>query len=123
MALDIKPDMGRHITRHWLYQQLASIALIPLGLYALITFFAEVVMGDGRRESAVTWLSCPVNAVMLILLLAVGIFHGCNGLLGIIEDYVHHRILNRFSLLAVKTGGWVLALAGISSVLKIAFGH
>jgi succinate dehydrogenase hydrophobic membrane anchor protein len=110
---------SRHVTRHWLCQQVASALLIPLSLYALVTFFRGVVMNGGSYENALKWLQCPATGLMMILLLGAGIYHGANGLIGIIEDYVHHRALNRFGVLAVKAGAWILALAGMSSVLKI----
>jgi succinate dehydrogenase hydrophobic membrane anchor protein len=113
---------SRHVTRHWLYQQLASALLIPLSLYALVTFFSDVVTSGGGCDSALKWLRCPATGLMMILFLATGIYHGANGLIGIIEDYVHHQGLNRFGILAVKSGAWILALAGISSVLKIMWG-
>ena len=112
---------GRHVTRHWLCQQIASIALVPLSLYSLVTFFTRVVMGNGYAD-AIAWLRFPSNGLIVILLLGVAFFHGANGLSGIVEDYIHHRAVNKFGLLAIKCLAWLLALAGISSVLKVLLG-
>lgn len=113
-------------TQHWLSMQVTSVALIPLGLYALASFLIEVV---GRPDAAATvtaalaWVRCPVNALALVLMLPVAIYHGFNGIIsGIFEDYIHHRILNLAGVVAVRFTGAVLAVIGVGSVLKILLG-
>ncbi len=109
-------------TSHWFGQQIAAIALIPLSLYVLTTFMLQVVLGNGY-ESALAWMQNPLNAIAMILMLSVGIIHGANGAIsGLIEDYVHHRVLHLLGLLAIKFTAALTLIAGVLSVLKILLG-
>jgi len=109
-------------TSHWFGQQIAAIALIPLSLYVLTTFMLQVVLGNGY-ESARVWLENPINGIAMILMLSVGIIHGANGMIsGLIEDYVHHRVLHLLGLLAIKFTAAVTLMIGVLAVLKIMLG-
>ena len=104
---------------HWWMQRLTALGLIPLVVYCLIGF---LVLADAELATARNWLAAPFNAVMMLLLLAVGFYHGALGLQVVIEDYVPHET-RRILLLAVMkmlmTAGAVLALF---SVLQVALG-
>ncbi|MDD5585862.1 MAG: hypothetical protein PHY92_02760 [Alphaproteobacteria bacterium] len=115
------PRLSKHVTRHWLYDQIASAVFIPLSLYALVTFFVHVVKGN-PYTGPMEWLRSAPNGVMVILFLAVAIFYKAGWLITIIQDYVHDPKLNRGGILAVKIFAWILAFAGIASVLKIMWG-
>jgi succinate dehydrogenase / fumarate reductase membrane anchor subunit len=104
-------------TGHWFAQRLTALAMIPLSLwflYALLT-----VLRGGSVEQVHLFFASPLNAVAMVLLLALLFWHGMLGLQVIIEDYVHCpcaaltlHILNKF--LSV-----LLAAIGIVAVLKL----
>ena len=67
-----------------------------------------------------TWLQSPVNAVLTVLLIAVGFWHMHSGLRAVIEDYVD-KTLTRSGVLILNL--FVCALgAGLAifSVVKVA---
>ena len=74
------------------------------------------------HAAAKEWLSNPVSAILMILLIAAGFHHAQLGLQVVIEDYVHTEWLKITSIMAVKLAAVALAVAGVFSVLKIAFG-
>jgi succinate dehydrogenase / fumarate reductase membrane anchor subunit len=109
-------------TESWLGEQVAALALIPLSLYVLASFLANVAFGDGYA-SALVWLRSPFNAAAMILLILVETWYGAHGIIsGIVEDYIHHRAWHVFGLIAVKFCAAIVALVGILSVLKILVG-
>lgn len=104
---------------HWWLQRLTSVALVPLILW-FVASLVGLIGADHRIFAA--WVSQPLNAILMTVLLAVGFYHLQLGLQVVIEDYVHHEAAKLASLIVMKFAAALLALAGIFSVLKIAFG-
>jgi succinate dehydrogenase / fumarate reductase membrane anchor subunit len=106
-------------TEHWWAQRLTAVALIPLSLW----FAVSVIWLTGADYwTAAEWLSAPVTAILLLLLIGATFHHAQLGLQVIVEDYVHHEGLKIATLLVVKFACAVLGLAAAFAVLKIAFG-
>lgn len=106
-------------TAHWWAQRVTSVALVPLTLWFVIGIAAT--SGAGHAQ-AVAWIGSPVNAVLLILLLAVTFYHGALGVQVVLEDYVANHALQVAAIVLVKFAAAVLATAGIFAVFSIAFG-
>ena len=104
---------------HWWAQRLTAAALVPLAVWFVIALLAHV---GGGHEAAVAWIGHPVTAVLLVLLVVATFHHAQLGLQVVIEDYVHTEWLKVGAIAALKGVAVVLALIGIFSVLKIAFG-
>lgn len=112
---------GKTGTHHWLTQQYLSVALIPLVLYSLGSFIYQVLLGQGY-EDAVAWLRFGPNALFLLLMIFVGIWHGANGILGIIEDYVHDPAYNLLAVIAVRATAVIIALSSLLAIIKVFVG-
>lgn len=104
---------------HWWQQRLTALALVPLTLWF---GFSVALLGSGDYYTVVDWVAYPVNAVLLILMLAIGFWHGALGLQVVIEDYVATEWKKMTLLLLVQFAAAVFALAGIFAVLRIALG-
>lgn len=104
---------------HWWAQRWTAAALVPLALWFVIALIAHVGAG---HDAAVAWIGHPVTAVLLVLLVAATFHHAQLGLQVVIEDYVHTEWLKVSAIAVLKGVAIVLALIGIFSVLKIAFG-
>lgn len=104
---------------HWWHQRLTAVALVPLTLWF---GFSVALLGSADYYTVIDWIAHPVNAVLMILLLAVGFWHGALGVKEVIEDYVASEWKKLILLLAVQLAAAVLALAGIFAVLRIALG-
>jgi succinate dehydrogenase / fumarate reductase membrane anchor subunit len=105
---------------HWWLQRLTALALIPLSMYVVGSFFNAVAFGSGY-DSAIAWLSSPFGAVTMILLIGVGFHHAASGMQVVIEDYVHSEALKLISLIAVKFIAAALTLLGSLAVIKVLF--
>jgi succinate dehydrogenase / fumarate reductase membrane anchor subunit len=109
---------AHHGVDHWIAKRLTSIALVPLCLWVV---YAVLVVSRTGYDGAVSWLGHPVNATLVVLLLAVGFFHMHAGMRVVVEDYFHTKrnkgALLLLSFIVCVFGG---ALAVIS-VLKVAF--
>ena len=110
---------AKHGVGHWISERLTSIALVPLTLWAV---YSGLVLATNGYAGAVAFLDNPVNAVLTILLLAIGFMHMHAGMRVIVEDYFHTK-LNKSALLLLNVFACGLAAAfSIFAVLKVAFG-
>ncbi len=105
-------------TSHFWSQRLSAIAMVPLILW--LCFSIAALPGMSYVEVR-DWLSSPVTAVIMILLLIAGFYHARLGLQVIIEDYVGSHAARTVSIIAVTLLSAVIAIIGIFSVLRVAF--
>ena len=102
---------------HWWVQRLTSLALIPLTLW----FVWSLVHLTGAPYAAVrAWAGSPVNATLLLALIAATFQHMHLGVQVVAEDYIHTDAIRMTVILAVKAASALLALAAAIAVLKLA---
>jgi succinate dehydrogenase / fumarate reductase membrane anchor subunit len=110
---------AKHGVGHWISERVSAVALVPLTLWLV---WAVVRLSRGDYDFAVEWISQPLNATLMVLLVVVSFSHMCAGLRVIVEDYIHVA-LNKAALLILNL--FVCGLAGalaVFSILKVAFG-
>src|ERR1700741_604971 len=98
MASPMPSPLGRAIglgsakegVDHWWAQRITAIALIPLSLW-----FVSAVIGlvGADLEAVQTWVSQPLPAILLILLLTATFYHVSLGLQVVMEDYIHTELV------------------------------
>ena len=106
-------------TAHWWSQRLSAIALLPLTLWFIGSL---VVLAGASHGEIAAWVSSPIVASLLVLLIATTFYHSFLGLQVVIEDYVHNEPLKLATLIVVQGASFVLALIGIVSVFMLLFG-
>ena len=106
-------------THHWWAQRLTAIALLPLLLWFAVSVTS---LAAADHAAAAAWLRAPVNAILMLALIAALFHHMQLGLQVVIEDYVHRAARKFVALIAVKYGSGLLAIAAAFAVLKVAFG-
>jgi succinate dehydrogenase / fumarate reductase membrane anchor subunit len=104
---------------HWWSQRVTSVALLPLGLWFVATLLR---MPTFSYEFVVTWIAVPLNAVLLLLLIATLVYHSLLGVQVVVEDYVHHHGLKIATMLLLTFAHVAVAALAIFAVLRIAFG-
>jgi succinate dehydrogenase / fumarate reductase membrane anchor subunit len=104
-------------THHFIWQRITALALIPLLLW-LVASLACKTGADYYEFTA--WAANPPVALALILTLTAMFWHASLGLQVVIEDYVHCAWVKYTSLILMKLTCFVLATAGIFSVILIA---
>ena len=110
---------AKHGVGHWISERVAAIALIPLTLWGV---FGILRLAAGDYGAAVAWIGHPLNATLMVLLLALSFWHMHSGLRVVIEDYIHVT-LSKATLLILNL--FVCGLAGalaVFSILKVALG-
>jgi succinate dehydrogenase / fumarate reductase membrane anchor subunit len=104
---------------HWWGQRLSAAALVPLGLWFA---FSMAGMSSTDYWAVAAWVSEPLHAILLILLLGTLLYHSNLGLQVVIEDYVHHAPAKVAALVVVRFVHVALAVAGIYAVVTVSIG-
>lgn len=104
---------------HWMLQRFTAIGNLVLMTYLVISF---LMIGDFSYATIVKWLSQPLAATALILLVISEFWHARLGLQVVVEDYMVDPG-TKFALIAALNlatiGGAAFA---IFSVASLAFG-
>jgi succinate dehydrogenase / fumarate reductase membrane anchor subunit len=104
-------------TGHFWSQRITAIAMIPLVIWLCFS----VASLPGMTHSDINaWLSQPITAIIMILLLITGFYHAKLGLQVIIEDYVSHHGIRTAAIIGITMLTTILAITGVFSVLRIA---
>ncbi|MFN3233196.1 MAG: succinate dehydrogenase, hydrophobic membrane anchor protein [Alphaproteobacteria bacterium] len=106
-------------TEHFWMQRVSAIALVPLILWFTVSL---VTMTGAGYVDVVTWLSSPLVAILMLLMITAGFYHLKLGLQVVIEDYVHSEGLKLAALLLNTFFCLAVGVAAAFAVLKIAFG-
>ncbi len=106
-------------TAHWWTQRLTAVALVPLGLWFMVALAALAGAGHGEF---LEWVREPLNASLMTLFVLVAAYHSELGLQVVVEDYVLAHWLRVSTLVLLKFGHVLLALAGVFALLRMSFG-
>jgi succinate dehydrogenase / fumarate reductase membrane anchor subunit len=108
---------AKHGVSQWISERVAAIALVPLTLW---TVFGVLRLAANDYEFAVAWIGEPLNAVLMVLTVALSFWHMHGGMRVVIEDYIHKPLTKSgLILLSLFVCGLLGALA-VFSILKVA---
>ena len=102
---------------HWWHQRVSAVAMVGLVSWMI---FLVVSLAGADYTTARALLAHPTHASVVVLFVAVGLWHASLGLQVVLEDYVAHEGARLIAVLAVKMAAAVIAVLAILSVLKIA---
>lgn len=104
---------------HWWMQRVTAVALIPLSLWFVASLIA---LAKCDYTTFILWLRTPITTALVVLMLIALFYHMALGLRVVVEDYVH---VNRFKIpmvIAIHLACFALAIVGVVTTLRIAFG-
>ena len=104
---------------HWWTQRITAIALVPLSLWFVS---AAIGLVGADLDTVQNWVSLPLPAILLILLLIAMFYHLSLGLQVVIEDYVHGEFPKLGLIVVLRLLCFGFAVAGIFAVVSIAAG-
>jgi succinate dehydrogenase / fumarate reductase membrane anchor subunit len=110
---------AHHGPHHWLVQRFTAIGNVVLMSWLLVSL---IMLGDFGYGNVVKWLSQPLSATAMILLVFSLFWHARLGLQVLIEDYIHDAgskfaAISALNLATIGGGAF-----GIFSVATLAFG-
>ncbi len=104
--------------RHWIALRVTALLNIPLVVWLV---YSVIDLAGADYATFTAWLKHPLNAALMIVLIVSVFYHAALGCHEIIEDYVHEEKTKNLSL-GIKAFLFLVAgLAGIYSIVKVAF--
>lgn len=111
---------SREGTGHFIAQRATSIALCVLAPWFVVG--AALSVRDASYTASIDFIANPVNAVGVILLVVLGLYHMSLGMQEIILDYIE-KPFTKVTLLFLNVAvPLVLAVGAIFAVLLVNFG-
>jgi succinate dehydrogenase / fumarate reductase membrane anchor subunit len=110
---------AREGVHHWWHLRTTSAALAVLGTWFV---FAVLTLPDLGRPAVAAWLGKPVNATLMILFVAVTIWHSALGVQVVVEDYIRGKGARVLVLVAVRFVHVLTGAGALFAVLKLALG-
>lgn len=107
---------ARSGAEHWLAERISAAALIPLTIWFVLAVIS--LLGADQPQVA-AWAARPLNATLLLALIATTFHHAQMGLQVVLEDYSHHHGFRTAAVLTVKGAAWLLAILAALSVAKL----
>jgi succinate dehydrogenase / fumarate reductase membrane anchor subunit len=111
---------GHAGTGHFIATRVTSIALAILAPWFAVS--AALAIQDASYLGAIDYLSNPINAVGVILLVAVGLYHMSIGMQEVILDYIHRPVTKIILLILNAFVPFALGAGAIFAVLLVNFG-
>ncbi|MEP3420891.1 MAG: succinate dehydrogenase, hydrophobic membrane anchor protein [Erythrobacter sp.] len=110
---------SHHGAHHWLTHRFSAITNLVLMSWLIVSI---AVLGDYSYGSIVSWLTTPVSAIAMILLVISLFWHAKMGLGVLIEDYVPDAgtkfgVLMALNIAAIGGGAF-----GVFSIVMLVFG-
>ena len=102
---------------HWWMQRVTAIALVPLGLWFV---FAMAALSGVDYAGFQAWAGELGNATLLVVFVIVLFYHAALGMQVVIEDYVSGEATKIITLLAMKFALFLMAVACVLAVARVA---
>jgi len=107
-------------TEHFWRQRLTAIANIPLVLFFVISI---VILAGSDHAGFVAYMSNPIVAILMLLMIVSALYHMCLGMQVIIEDYIHSEGLKVIALLGNTFFSIAVGVGCVFAILKLSFGN
>jgi succinate dehydrogenase membrane anchor subunit len=119
LARVLGPGSAKEGVHHWWAQRLTSVALVPLGVWFVVSLLS---LPSLDHATVAAWIGQLWTAVFLILLVLAGAWHSQLGVRVVVEDYVHGSGAKALTLALVTFFHVIVAVAGVLAILKVALG-
>lgn len=105
--------------RTWILERGTGAATLVLWVWFIVSV---VLLPNLNYLTVHTWMSGPVTATAMALLVLGTFWHTQLGLRVVIEDYVHEHASKIAAIVALNAAVWGGAAYGVLSIIRIALG-
>ena len=115
------PSIVRHKqsgASHWWGQRLSAIMLAPLMLWFV---FSALGLVGADHSAFVNWLSFPVNALLMALMVITLFYHSQQGMKVIVEDYIKNVAVKLTTLMMVRVFAYIGVISSLLAIFLLYF--
>ena len=105
--------------RTWILERGTGAATLVVWAYFIVSLLLLPSLG---YQTVHDWMSRPLPASAMVLLVLGTFWHTQLGLRVVIEDYVHEHANKLFAIVALNGATWLGAAFGVVSIIRIALG-
>lgn len=110
---------AKHGAHHWLIQRFTAIGNLLLVVWFGVSL---ILLPDFSYGTVTEWISSPVPATAMALLIISAFWHARLGMQVVVEDYVHEHA-NKFACIAaLNLIAFAGAAFGLFCVIRLALG-
>lgn len=106
-------------THHWLLQRFTAVGNLVSVLYLALSL---ILLPDLSYATVVGWISSPISATLMALLVISVFWHARLGLQVVLEDYVHEAGNKFAAILALNLFAFAGAAFGLFAIARLALG-
>jgi len=110
---------AKHGTQHFWYQRLTAVVLVPLTFWIMTSI---LMMTSMDYETVSTWMTSPINALLMLIFIGALFFHAQLGVQVVIEDYIDVEWQKISCIILIKFLAVLACLASILAVVKVFLG-
>ena len=103
---------------HWWGQRLSAIMLAPLMLWFV---FSALGLIGADHLVFVIWLSFPVNALLMVLMVITLFYHSQQGMKVIVEDYIQNVAVKLTTLMMLKVFAYIGVISSLLAIFLVVF--
>lgn len=104
---------------HWLLQRYTAIGNLLLGIWFIASL---ILLPDLDYGTVSAWISRPLPATAMALLIVSTFWHARLGMQVVIEDYVHEEGSKFAALVALNLAAIAGAVFGLFCIIRLALG-
>lgn len=110
---------ARSGAHHWWLERLTSLSTLILFVWFIVSLLRLPALD---HAIVVEWLSSPLAAAPMALLVISTVWHAKLGLIVVVEDYVHKEGGKLFWVILINFAAILGAALALFAILKIALG-
>ena len=103
---------------HWWGQRLSAIVLAPLMLWFI---FSALGLVGADHSAFVIWLSFPVNALLMALMVITLFCHSQQGMKVIVEDYIQNVAVKLKTLMMLTVFAYIGVISSLLAIFLLHF--
>ena len=103
---------------HWWCQRLSAIMLAPLMLWFI---FSALGLVGADHSAFVIWLSFPLNALLMALVVITLFYHSQQGMKVIVEDYIKNVAVKLTTLIMLKVFAYIGVISSLLAIFLLHF--
>ena len=105
-------------TKKWIFLKISGATLVPLMLWFI---FSALGLVGADHSAFIIWLSFPINALLMALMVITLFYHSQQGMKVIVEDYIQNVAVKSATLMMLKGFAYIGVISSLLAIFLLHF--